>query len=249
MDLGGAARRSTVRRAALTTICMFGRPAPASLPSTSYGKLRSESTRHAVDHRDAGPGVERADALDLAARRNDGDVADAADVLERAPVRRRRKQHRVGDRHERRALPSRRDVAHAKVAHDVDARALGDDRRFARSARWSARARARCVCPCDAIAAMSSRATPASAITAIAASASQSPRSKSSRQYSARRRSAERAQRAARARLACTTREVKASSSTSMRPSLASREAHDRGADSVERRARHQADDDAGCHS
>ena len=40
------------------------------------------------------------------------------------------------------------------------------------------------VCPCEAIAEMSSRATPASAITAIAASASQPPRSKLSRQYS-----------------------------------------------------------------
>ena len=41
------------------------------------------------------------------------------------------------------------------------------------------------VWPCDAMAAMSARATPASAITWIAASASQPPRSKLRRQYSA----------------------------------------------------------------
>ena len=100
----------------------------------------------------------------VAARRNDRDVADAADVLERAPLVAGEEQ-RVGDRHERRALPARGDVAHAEVAHDVDAGPLGDHRGFAESARSSAALRARCVWPCEPIARTSPRGTPASAST------------------------------------------------------------------------------------
>src|SRR6267143_4371599 len=78
------------------------------------------------------------------------------------------------------------------------------------------------VCPCEAIAEMSSRAIPASAITSIAASASHSPRSKLSRQYSA----GVPPPRAALSRERCAgvyERDVYANRSTSIRPSLASR--------------------------
>src|SRR6267143_1973539 len=77
------------------------------------------------------------------------------------------------------------------------------------------------VCPCEAIAEMSSRAIPASAITSIAASASHSPRSKLSRQYSA----GVPPPRAALSRERCAgvyERDVYANSSTSIRPSVES---------------------------
>ena len=93
------------------------------------GRAWGKSSRDRVDHRNTRPGVERADALDLAARRQHSHVANSADVLERSPVV-AGEQHRVGDGNEWRALSARGDVAHAKVAHDVDARSLGDDRRF-----------------------------------------------------------------------------------------------------------------------
>src|SRR5438105_7954081 len=78
------------------------------------------------------------------------------------------------------------------------------------------------VCPCDAIAAMSSRATPASAITCTAASPSQPPRSKLSRQYSAGVPPPRAALKRVRSLLVYG-RERYARSSTSIRPSLASR--------------------------
>src|SRR6267143_3325899 len=77
------------------------------------------------------------------------------------------------------------------------------------------------VCPCEAIAEMSSRAIPASAITSIAASASHSPRSKLSRQYSA----GVPPPRAALSRERCAgvyERDVYANRSTSIRPSVES---------------------------
>jgi hypothetical protein len=71
----------------------------------------------------------------LSGRRNDGDVADAAQVLEGAPLRPRREQHRVGDRDERRALTARGHVAHSEVTHHVDAGSFRDDGRFTRLPR------------------------------------------------------------------------------------------------------------------
>jgi len=41
-------------------------------------------------------------------------------------------EHRIGDRNERRALSARDDIAHTKVADDIDARSFGDDGGFAR---------------------------------------------------------------------------------------------------------------------
>jgi hypothetical protein len=62
--------------------------------------------------------------------RHDRDVADAAQILETSPVRLRRKEHGVGDRNQRRALSARRHIANAEVADDVDAGSLGDYGRF-----------------------------------------------------------------------------------------------------------------------
>ncbi len=59
------------------------------------------------------------------------DVGDAADVLERAPHARLAEEQVVDERHEGRAFAARGDVAHAEVAHDGAARALGDDGRLA----------------------------------------------------------------------------------------------------------------------
>ena len=86
----------------------------------------------------------------MSVRRNDGHVADAADVLERAPIVAGEEQ-RVGDRNERGALPARGDVAHAEIAHDVDAGSLGDDRGFAELPR-RVRRLVPDVWPCDPMA-------------------------------------------------------------------------------------------------
>ena len=77
-----------------------------------------------------------------AARRHDVTLRDAADVLERAPDRRREKSSvsAIGD--ERRALAARGDVAHAEIAHDVEPRALRDHRGFADLPRRVRRRRA-----------------------------------------------------------------------------------------------------------
>ncbi len=90
-------------------------------------KVRPQGARHTIDHRDPGPSVERADALDLAVRRHDCDVADAAQVLQAAPIRSGGEKHCIRDRDERRSLPTRRDIAHAKIADDVDSCALRDN--------------------------------------------------------------------------------------------------------------------------
>src|SRR6185503_14049351 len=55
----------------------------------------------------------------------DRHVADTANVLQGAPIV-AGEEDCVGDRDERSALPSRRDVAHAEIADDVDADSLGD---------------------------------------------------------------------------------------------------------------------------
>ena len=89
-------------------------------------ELRGDDTRHAVDHHNAGARVERTRGSRHASRRDNGHVADPAEVLKRAPFGGVSEQERVGDRDQRRALPRRGDVAHAEVAHDVYAGALGD---------------------------------------------------------------------------------------------------------------------------
>src|SRR4029453_278756 len=80
---------------------------------------------------DAGSRIERARRLRDTSRWHNGDIADAAEVLERSPLGGMREQERVGGRYERRALPPCRHVTHAKVAHDIDAGALRDDGRLA----------------------------------------------------------------------------------------------------------------------
>jgi hypothetical protein len=60
-----------------------------------------------------------------------GDVPDAAQILQCAPLGGMGEQERVGRGYQRRALPGGRNVPHAKVADDADARALGDDRGLA----------------------------------------------------------------------------------------------------------------------
>src|SRR6266852_4197000 len=93
-------------------------------------KIGPQGSGYSIDYGNPGPGVECADALDLTVWRHDSDVADSAQILETSPFRLRGEEHRVGDRNERRALSARRDIAHAKVADNVDAGSLGDDGRF-----------------------------------------------------------------------------------------------------------------------
>src|SRR6185503_8906403 len=102
------------------------------LPIDVVRKVGSQRPGDAVDHGHAWSGIERTDSVDLAVRRDDGDVADTPEILQPAPIARRREQHCVGDGNQRRPLTIGGDIAHAKIADDIDAGALGDDGRFAR---------------------------------------------------------------------------------------------------------------------
>ena len=50
------------------------------------GHVGPQRSRHAIDHRHARSGVESAHSFDLPVRRYDGDVADAAQILQTAPL-------------------------------------------------------------------------------------------------------------------------------------------------------------------
>jgi hypothetical protein len=107
-------------------------PASASAPTASRSQraLGVTIASWRPSSADAGAGVEGARrgvaVVARRPRRDDGHVADPAEVLKGAPAAARREEQRVGDRDERRALPPRGDVADAEVAHHVESRALGD---------------------------------------------------------------------------------------------------------------------------
>ena len=99
--------------------------APRALAAPIVRRVGIDAPGDGVDHRDAGSGVERERALGDPAARHPGDVRHAADVEQPAPVLLVAEQHHVGERHERRPLPSRRHVTRAKVADDAHAHPLG----------------------------------------------------------------------------------------------------------------------------
>src|SRR5450432_2528356 len=85
--------------------------------------------RDGVERHVAGAVVEGDDVGDPIAHQ--GDVGDAADVLQRALTPRRPEQQVVDQRHQRRAFAAGGDVAHPEIAHHRTAGALGDDGRLA----------------------------------------------------------------------------------------------------------------------
>jgi hypothetical protein len=75
-------------------------------------------------------GVEGHYLVEARARREEGEVANAADVLQNSRAHGIGLHRPVHVGHERSALPARRHVAHAKISNGQNAGALGDHRRF-----------------------------------------------------------------------------------------------------------------------
>ena len=86
--------------------------------------------RQPVEHHVARAGIEGEGWAWVAARGEDGHVGDTAEV-EHDPCRVRVSKEQIVDvAHQRRAVPTGRHVAHAKVSHRGDARPLGNHRRL-----------------------------------------------------------------------------------------------------------------------
>ena len=143
----------------------------------------SSRAHHGVDHADAGAGVEGAHAGQRAVGRDDGDVADAADVLQRAPARRRRRAaRRRSGRAARPALPRRRRARGSRSPRRAPCARRSPPAR--RAARWSGRARARASARASRWRARRRARRRPRRARRRAASASQSPKSTARRQYS-----------------------------------------------------------------
>ena len=84
-----------------------------------------------IDEHVARPGVERRHVGKSAPRREQRDVPDAADILERRVFGLAAIEQKLRIRHERRAEPARGHIAHAEIAHDRAAEALGKHRLLA----------------------------------------------------------------------------------------------------------------------
>ena len=84
-----------------------------------------------IDEHVARPGVERRHVGKSAPRREQCDVPDAADILERRVFGLAAVEQKLRIRHERRAEPARGHIAHAEIAHDRAAEALGKHRLLA----------------------------------------------------------------------------------------------------------------------
>ena len=78
-----------------------------------------------VDEHVARPGVERRHVRESAPRREQRDVPDAADILQRRVFGLAAVEQKLRIRHERRAEPAGGHVAHAEIAYDRAAKALG----------------------------------------------------------------------------------------------------------------------------
>ncbi len=81
-----------------------------------------------VDQHVAGPRVEAENLFLAPARRQPGQVGDAADVLDDATSPRMPEEHVIGPGHERCALPADRHVRLTELRDDRGAQASGDDR-------------------------------------------------------------------------------------------------------------------------
>ena len=131
MVLGGRRRRNGC---AISSASSFSETLAARRPAAIAVKGLppvSQRRHQRIHHHVARPGIERDHVVQLCPRRQKRQVADAADVLHdaRPPVVGEQRPIRI--RHQRRALPSRRHVAHAEIRHGRDARPLRDDRRLA----------------------------------------------------------------------------------------------------------------------
>ena len=228
--------------------CRSARPRAASAPSTSKVMRRIERSRDGVDDGDARPGVERADAARRRRR-----------AARRSRCRSRRCSGARATRRRANSIASAMGTSGAPCPPAATSRtrkslttsmpvrsAITAD---SPSCQVECGGSCQIVCPCDPIARTSLRGTPASARTAIAASASQSPRSNARRQYSCAVPRSGSAAAAARAARRCTADDEREQLGVDAVSFASSAETNDGRRDAVERRARHESDEDAqaGC--
>ena len=177
-------------------------------------------------------------------RRHDGHVADAADVLQRAPRRCRRTatRRRCGTSGAP-CPPAATSRTRKSLTTSMPVR-FGDHRRFADLPRRVRRGSCQTVWPCEPIARTSLRADASLArCTSTAASASHPPRSKASAVVGGRCRAA--SARASRSRCSSVYGRADEGEQVGANARLACGECHGRRGHAVERRAGHEADVDA----